>query len=48
MDPYPSGSYFYNGSEYGGVWSDRDWDGIPDGPDPFPDGSYSYNGVEYG
>ena len=48
MDPYPSGSYFYNGSEYGGVWSDRDWDGIPDGPDPFPDGSYTFNGVEYG
>ena len=48
MDPYPSGSYFYNGSEYGGAWSDRDWDGIPDGPDPFPDGSYTFNGVEYG
>ncbi|WP_395746281.1 RHS repeat-associated core domain-containing protein [Prosthecobacter sp.] len=46
-DPFPYGSYFYQGIEYGGSWSDRDNDGVPDPADPFPDGSYWYNAVEY-
>ena len=47
-DPFPWGSYTYNGVEYGGSWSDQDGDSIPDGADLFPSGSYLYNGAEYG
>ncbi|WP_395746834.1 hypothetical protein [Prosthecobacter sp.] len=47
QDAFPYGSFFYQGTEYGGSWSDRDGDGVPDPADPFPDGSYWYAGVEY-
>lgn len=47
-DSFPYGSFWYNGTEYGGVWNDRDYDGMPDPADPFPDGSYWYMSVEYG
>jgi hypothetical protein len=46
-DPFPYGSYWHLGIEYGGTPSDRDSDGIPDEVDSFPDGSYWYNGFEY-
>jgi hypothetical protein len=46
-DPFPWGSYWYDGIEYGGLWMDRDWDGIPDAADACPDGSFWYEGVEY-
>ena len=48
LDPFPWGSFWYNGIEYGGSWADRDGDGIPDSADTYPDGSYWYDGVEYG
>ncbi|WP_395748832.1 RHS repeat-associated core domain-containing protein [Prosthecobacter sp.] len=47
LDPFPYGSFTYQGTEYGGSWSDRDNDEIPDPADSFPDGSYWYEGVEY-
>ena len=47
LDPFPFGSFTYQGFEYGGSWSDRDADYIPDPADSFPDGSYWYNAVEY-
>jgi len=36
LDPFPYGSYDYQGTEYGGSWQDSDTDGIPDDQDPWP------------
>ncbi|WP_395738805.1 putative Ig domain-containing protein [Prosthecobacter sp.] len=47
LDPFPYGSFVYQGIEYGGSSVDSDNDGIPDPADPFPNGSYWYLGVEY-
>ncbi|WP_449067935.1 putative Ig domain-containing protein [Prosthecobacter sp.] len=47
LDPFPSGSYWYENVEYGGNWTDADGDGTPDPADPTPSGSYWYNDVEY-
>ncbi len=46
-DPYPGGSYWYGGVEYGGMFIDSDGDTIPDPADLFPNGSYWYGGAMY-
>ncbi|MGV3662057.1 MAG: RHS repeat-associated core domain-containing protein [Prosthecobacter sp.] len=47
QDPFPWGSHWHNGVEYGGNWADSDGDGIPDAADTTPNGTYWYNNVEY-